>query len=139
MESVLSFSARKRHQGLGKPRLRKRWGLPLSNGKFLGWCSASVDAAFDRHLTEAELDGGRSCFLELLLTVEQVRRRRLPVKSELSRSTKTNRLCGGASVLETRETLEKSLRVSSITPPYSIQPGAMDLRKTTFDILAQNL
>ena len=59
------------------------WHCATVAGNSVGAVLLAVDKALDRHLVGAERDGGRSCFLEDLLLVEQ----NLPVKSGLARPT----------------------------------------------------
>ena len=53
-----------------------RWNCFPVVGPYLGSVLEAVDSALDHNLADAELGGGRSCFLELLLTVEQLQEQR---------------------------------------------------------------
>ena len=52
------------------------WNCAVVEGDFLGDVLVAVDKALENHLVDEELGRGRTCFLELLLTVEQLREER---------------------------------------------------------------
>ena len=52
------------------------WDCATVEGYWLSHVLEAVDKALENHLVDEELGGGRSCFLELLLTVEQLREER---------------------------------------------------------------
>ena len=49
------------------------WDYAVVEGDYLGNVLEAVDNALENNLVDAELGGGRCCFLEGLLTVEQLR------------------------------------------------------------------